>query len=114
MSGYSVFQAHDGLAARELCHELPNIALLILNTTGTGADTPSLVQLIRREHPDLPALHIGNSPLAGMPANVPTLTESFTADQLLRIVESLTSEGEIANVERNVLDAPVPHAAATL
>jgi hypothetical protein len=25
MSGYRVFQAHDGLAARELCHELPNI-----------------------------------------------------------------------------------------
>ena len=98
MSGYSVFQAHDGLAARELCYELPNIALLILNTTGSGTDTPTLVQLIRREHPDLPALHIGNAPLAGMPANVPTLTESFTADQLLKTVESLMPNGKIADV----------------
>ena len=42
MSGYCVFQAYDARAARELCHELPNIELLILNTTGTGTDTPSL------------------------------------------------------------------------
>jgi response regulator RpfG family c-di-GMP phosphodiesterase len=100
MCGYRVFQAHDGLAARELCHELPNIGLLILNTTGTGEDTPSLVGLIRREHPDLPVLHIGTSALAGMPSNVPTLDESFTADQLLRTVESLVAEPEIANVQR--------------
>lgn len=89
MSGYRVFQAHDGLAARELCHELPNIELLVLNTTGTGEDTPSLVGLIRREHPDLPILHIGTSSLAGMPANVPTLAESFTSDQVLTAVRGL-------------------------
>lgn len=89
MSGYRVFQAHDGLAARELCHELPNIELLVLNTTGTGEDTPSLVGLIRQEHPDLPVLHIGASSLPGMPANVPTLAESFTADQLLAAVRGL-------------------------
>ncbi len=89
MSGYRVFQAHDGLAARELCHELPRIALLVLNTTGTGEDTPSLIGLIRREHPDLPILHIGASPLAGMPADVPTLAESFTSDQLLTAVRGL-------------------------
>jgi hypothetical protein len=69
------------------------------NTTGTGADTPSLLGLIRREHPDLPALHIGHAPLAGMPSNVPTLPESFTADQLLTMVESLIAEPEIATVE---------------
>lgn len=89
MSGYRVFQAHDGLAARELCHELPEIELLILNTTGTGEDTPSLVGLVRQDHPDLPVLHIGASPLAGMPANVPTLAESFTSDQLLAAVRGL-------------------------
>jgi CheY-like chemotaxis protein len=89
MSGYRVFQAHDGLAARELCHELPDIGLLILNTTGTGEDTPSLVGLIRREYPDLPILHIGASALAGMPADVPTLAESFTSDQLLGVVRGL-------------------------
>jgi DNA-binding NtrC family response regulator len=89
MSGYRVFQAHDGLAARELCHELPNIELLVLNTTGTGEDTPSLVGLVRREHPDLPILHIGTSSLPGMPSNVPTLAESFTSDQLLAAVRGL-------------------------
>jgi DNA-binding response OmpR family regulator len=89
MSGYLVFQAHDGLAVRELCHELPNIGLLILNSTGAGEDIPSLVGLIRREHPDLPILHIGTSSLAGMPSNVPTLAESFSSDQVLAAVRAL-------------------------
>ena len=99
ISGYRVFQAHDGLDARELCYELPRIGLLILNSTGAGVDTPSLIGLIRSEHPDLAVLHIGPSRLPGMPSNVPTLPESFTADQLLRIVESLMPEPEIANVQ---------------
>jgi DNA-binding NtrC family response regulator len=91
MSGYCVFQAYDARAARELCGELPNIGLLILNTTGTGTDTPSLVRDIREQDPGLPVLHIGNSNLEGMPADVPTLAESFTADQLLRTVHALLS-----------------------
>ena len=89
MSGYCVFQAYDGQASRELCRELPNIELLILNTNGTGTDTPSLVREIRGQHPNLPVLHIGTSTLAGMPADVPTLAESFTADQLLGAVGAL-------------------------
>jgi DNA-binding response OmpR family regulator len=89
MSGYCVFQAYDGRAAYELCLELPNIELLILNTTGTGTDTPRLVQEIREQHPELPVLHIGRSALAGLPADVPTLAETFTADQLLTAVEAL-------------------------
>jgi DNA-binding response OmpR family regulator len=98
MSGYCVFQAYDAQAARELCFQLPNIELLILNTTGTGTDTPSLVRDIRRDHPNLAALHIGQSELVGMPANVPTLTESFRADQLLACVEALLPVGELATV----------------
>jgi DNA-binding response OmpR family regulator len=89
MSGYRVFQAYDAQAARELCFELPNIDLLILNTTGTGTDSPSLVRAIRVSHPNLPALHIGPSALDGMPANVPTLVESFTAAELLTAVAAL-------------------------
>jgi len=89
MSGYCVFQAYDAPAALELCHSLPNIGLLVLNTTGTGVDSPSLVREIRKEHPELPALHIGVSTLAGMPADVPTLAETFTADQLLLAVGTL-------------------------
>jgi DNA-binding NtrC family response regulator len=89
MSGFVVFQAYDARAALELCAELPNIELLILNTTGTGTDSPSLVREIREKHPSLPALHIGPTPLQGMPANVPTLDESFTSEQLLAAVRKL-------------------------
>jgi DNA-binding response OmpR family regulator len=89
MSGYCVFQAYDAQAARELCRELPDIGLLVLNTTGTGTDTPSLVRDIRKKQPNLPVLHIGASALEGMPADVPTIAESFTADQLLLAVEGL-------------------------
>jgi DNA-binding response OmpR family regulator len=92
MSGYCVFQAYDAQAARELCRELPNIALLILNTTGTGTDTPSLVREIRQQDPSLPVLHIGISALAGLPSDVPTLAETFTADQLLASVGALVPE----------------------
>jgi DNA-binding response OmpR family regulator len=98
MSGYCVFQAYDAQAARELCRELPNIELLILNTTGSGADTPTLVREIRETHLGLPVLHIGNSTLAGMPADVPTLAESFTADQLLMTVDALLPARQMANV----------------
>jgi CheY-like chemotaxis protein len=89
MSGYCVFQAHDGQAADELCRELPDIELLILNTLGTSTDTPSLIRAIRTSHPGLPVLHIGSSVPAGLPADVPTLAESFTADELLRTVAKL-------------------------
>lgn len=89
MSGYVVFQAYDAPAARELCSELPKIELLILNTTGTGTDSPSLVREIRTKNPGLPVLHIGPAALEGMPADVPNLTEAFTADQLLEAVSAL-------------------------
>ena len=98
MSGYCVFQAYNAQAARELCYELPNISLLILNTTGTGTDTPTLVREIRVPHPNLPVLHIGESALDGMPADVPTLAESFTAGQLLTAVEALVSQPRIASI----------------
>jgi response regulator RpfG family c-di-GMP phosphodiesterase len=89
MSGYCVFQAYDGQAARELCLELPNIELLVLNTTGTGTDTPSLIRSVRVSHPRLPVLHIGSSVPTGLPADVPTLAESFTANELLEAVGGL-------------------------
>jgi CheY-like chemotaxis protein len=95
MSGYCVFQAYDALAAHELCLELPDISLLVLNTTGTGTDTPTLVRVIREKRPDLPVLHIGSSALDGMPANVPTLAESFTADDLLSAVRALVPAGAV-------------------
>jgi response regulator RpfG family c-di-GMP phosphodiesterase len=89
MSGYCVYQAYDGQAAAELCRELPEIALLVLNTEGTGVDTPALVRSVRRLHPGLPVLHIGASTIPGMPSDVPHMAESFTADQLLAAVHGL-------------------------
>ena len=96
MSGYCVFQAYDAKAARELCGQLQGIEMLILNTSGTGIDSATLVRDIRERHPALPVLHIGNWELDGMPDDVPTLAESFTATQLLTTVAELMPAREIA------------------
>jgi hypothetical protein len=96
MSGYCVFQAYDAMAVRELCAQLPDIELLILNTTGAGIDSATLVRDIRESHPALPVLHIGNWALDGMPDDVPTLAESFTAQQLLTTVAELMPAREMA------------------
>jgi response regulator RpfG family c-di-GMP phosphodiesterase len=89
MSGYYVFQAYNGEAAAELCAQLPEIGLLVLNTEGTGVDTPALVRSVRKTHPGLPVLHIGTAPIPGMPSDVLHLAESFTPDQLLATVAAL-------------------------
>jgi response regulator RpfG family c-di-GMP phosphodiesterase len=46
MSGCAVLQAYDGQAAEELCRLMPDIDLLVLNTEGTGMNTPDLVHTI--------------------------------------------------------------------
>lgn len=92
MSGYTVFQAYDGLAAEELCLQLEDIELLVLNTFGTGIDLGELIQVIRRRRPNLPVLHIGNSIPDFLPPDVPTLAEDFTAGSLLLAVEALMGE----------------------
>jgi hypothetical protein len=89
MSRYCVFQAHDGLAAQELCIELPEISLLILNTYGTGIDVGDMIRRVRIAKPCLPVLHIGSAIPAGLPPDVPTLPEPFTPDELLFAVQAL-------------------------
>ena len=89
MSGYCVFQAYNGQAAVELCADLDGIGLLVLNTEGTGMDTPALVRSIRKASPGLPVLHIGAAPVPRMPSDVVHLAESFTAEQLLETVGAL-------------------------
>jgi hypothetical protein len=61
----------------------------VLNTEGTGMDTPALVGSIRKATPGLSVLHIGTAPIAGMPSDVVHLAESFTAEQLLETVRAL-------------------------
>ena len=89
MSGFHVFQAYDGRAAEELCVPLVRIDLLVLNTVGSGVDLGNLVREIRQARPGLPVLHIGNSVPDGLPGDVPTLAEDFSADALLLAVNEL-------------------------
>ena len=95
MSGYAVFQAYDGLAAADICRFMPGVQLLVLNTEGTGVDTPGLVQGVRRAHPGLPVLHIGLEPIPGMPADVKNLPDTFGVDELLTTVQALVGDGKV-------------------
>jgi hypothetical protein len=89
MSHYVVFQAHDGQAAEELCARMPEIGLLVLNTVGTGLDVGDLVRRVRLASPKLRVLHIGSSIPDGLPEDVPTIPEEFTAEFLLSTVRAL-------------------------
>ena len=95
VSGCAVFQAYDGQAAEELCRYMPEIDLLVLDTEGTGMDTPALVHAVLRTHPDLPVLHIGKAPIPGMPEDVLNLPDSFVIDQLLAAVRALVPDGRV-------------------
>ena len=95
MSDYAVFQAHDGYAAQELCTLLPNIELLILNTYRTGIDVGELCENVRAHKHGLPILHIGSTIPAGLPEDVPTLAEDFTAESLLLTVRALVEPGSM-------------------
>jgi hypothetical protein len=107
MSGYAVFQAHDGWAARELCILLPKIELLVLNTYGTGIDVGELCRNVRDRKRGLPILHIGSTIPDGLPADVPTLSEDFTADGLLMTVGALIQPG-LMRVAASLQTAPAP------
>src|SRR5688572_29806571 len=93
MSDYAVFQAHDGYAAQELCTLLPDIELLILNTYRTGIDVGELCDNVRTHKHGLPILHIGSTIPDGLPPDVPTLAEDFTAESLLLTVRALVEPG---------------------
>ena len=89
MGNYCVFQAHDGLAAEELCRRMPKIALLVLNTYGTGVEVGGLVQRVRLASPEIQVLHIGSTIPDGMPDDVLTISEVFTPEFLLNTVSTL-------------------------
>ena len=89
MSNYCVFQAHDGLAAEELCGRMPKIALLVLNTYGTGIHVGDLVRRVRSASPGIQILHIGSTIPDGLPEDVLTIPEVFTSEFLLDTVNTL-------------------------
>jgi CheY-like chemotaxis protein len=91
---HRVFQAYDGQAAYELALALRNIDLLITNTEMPGFNGPELIRHVRELLPTLPILYIKNqekptSVPIGLPPDVPTLNEPFTAEQLIAAVEPL-------------------------
>ena len=63
MSRYCVFQVHDGRAAEERCKRMPEIALLVVNTYGTGIDVGDLVSAGPRgqSRDSGPAYRLGSS-----------------------------------------------------
>jgi CheY-like chemotaxis protein len=107
MSGYSVFQAHDGYAAQELCILLPRIELLVLNTYRTGIDVGQLCRNVRATLTGLPILHIGSTIPDGLPEDVPTLPEDFTAESLLMTVGALVQPGEMRSTPGSSEQKPV-------
>jgi two-component system, cell cycle sensor histidine kinase and response regulator CckA len=90
-----VFQASDGLAALELSLSLRNVDLLITNTHMPEMNGPQLIRQVRRQLPNLPILSVKNADAEhggvpdGLPPDVPTLQEPFTAEQLLDAVRPL-------------------------
>jgi DNA-binding response OmpR family regulator len=97
-ANHRVFQAYDGQAAYELALALHSIDLLITNTEMPGLKGPELIRRVRTLMPALPILYIKNQGKAagiptGLPPDVPTLSEPFTAAELLAAVGPLLQRG---------------------
>jgi DNA-binding response OmpR family regulator len=93
-ANHRVFQAYDGQAAYELALALQTIDLLITNTEMPGLKGPELIRRVRALMPALPILYIRNQGRVsgapdGLPSDVPTLGEPFTAQELLAAVGPL-------------------------
>lgn len=97
-AGHNVFCAYDGLAAIELMLQVPDVDLLITNTrlghgNGVTIDGPKLIRLTRRLRPGIPILHVGDvdDEVIGLPDDVLELTEPFTADELLSLMDNVVA-----------------------
>jgi CheY-like chemotaxis protein len=95
---HCVFQAYDGRAAYELALALRDIDLLVTNTQMPGMNGPELIRRVRELLPSLPILYIKNQETSAtvpqrLPPDVPTLSEPFTAEQLLAAVRPLLQRG---------------------
>ena len=105
MAGYRVFQAYDGSSAQELCRQLNDVALLVLNTQVDGLDSGQLFAAVRRDRPSMPILHIDTHRINGIPSDVPTLTEPFSAEELLQCVRRLLAPVRLEDSAGSVPDS---------
>lgn len=86
-AGHAVFAAYDGLSACELAEYIPNLDLVISNTRICNVKVPELIVRVRAKKPWLAILHIGDPlPADGPLANVPSLQEPFTSEELLSAI----------------------------
>lgn len=53
-------------------------------------DGPQLIERVRKDLPSVGILHVGADDQGRLPADVPTLPEPFTGDQLLAALASLS------------------------
>ena len=92
-AGHAVFAAYDGLSACELAEYLPNLDLIISNTRICNVKVPELIVSVRAKKPWLAILHIGDPlPTDGPLANVPSLREPFTSEELLAAITALLAK----------------------
>jgi DNA-binding response OmpR family regulator len=93
--GHAVFHAYDVLSATQLALALENCDLVISNTKVEGADGVELIQFLRKRLPALPIIYLANlgrsTPEleAQLPADIPTLREPFTMENLRTAVAAM-------------------------
>jgi DNA-binding response OmpR family regulator len=90
-AGHGVFAAYDARAALELARYIPEVDLMITNTRIGTVETPELVKGVRATMPWLAILHIGDAfpDATGPLADVATLQEPFTSEELLAVMARL-------------------------
>jgi hypothetical protein len=79
---------------------------LVLNTYRTGIDVGELCHNVWASKQELPMLHIGSTIPDGLPDDVPTLAEDFTAETLLLTVRALVEPGPMSGDPASIQPQP--------
>jgi hypothetical protein len=79
----------------------------VLNTYRTGIDVGELCNNVRARKPGMTILHIGSTIPDGLPDDVPTLPEDFTAESLLLTVRALVEPGRMRAGDTSLQPEPV-------
>jgi CheY-like chemotaxis protein len=104
-AGHAVFAAYDGQSACELAEYIPDLDLVISNTRMCNVNTPELIVRVRAAKPWLAILHIGDPlPETGPLAGVLSLSEPFTAKELLAAIATLLAESTQSHPLSNLSD----------